>query len=121
MESKIITIDAKDKVLGRLASEVALHLRGKNNPSFERHNTDASSEVCVFNIDFLKFTGSKLDQKLYRRHTGYASGLKSSVLKKEMEKDSTGVFKKAVSGMLPKNKLKEQMLKKLKMFKQEIK
>lgn len=121
MESKVITIDAKDKVLGRLASEVALHLRGKNNPAFERNNINAGSEVCVFNVDFLKFTGNKLGQKLYRKHTGYAGGLKSSALQKEMEKDSTGVFRKAVSGMLPKNKLREQMLKKLKIFKQEIK
>lgn len=121
METKVKTIDAKDKVLGRLASEVALYLRGKNNPAFERNHIKAGSEVQVFNIDFIKVTGSKLKQKLYRKHTGYASGLKTSTLRKEMDKDSREVLQKAVSGMLPKNKLRPEMLKRLKIYNKEIK
>ncbi|MEK7453080.1 MAG: 50S ribosomal protein L13 [Patescibacteria group bacterium] len=121
-EKKTIkTIDAKDKILGRLASEIAWYLMGKDNPTFQRHNLDASNTVHVFNTDSMKFTGNKLEQKIYFKHSGRPGSLKKTTLGDIMEKDSTEVLKKAVNGMLPKNKLKPIMLKQLKMYNGEIK
>jgi len=119
--NKVKKIDAKDKVLGRLASEVVWYLMGKDDPSFERHNINASSEVYVFNTDLIKFTGNKLTQKMYYKHSGYPGGLKATPLEKLMEKDSTIVLEKAVFGMLPKNKLRPDLLKRLKLYSGEIK
>lgn len=118
--NKVKKIDAKDKVLGRLASEIARYLMGKDDPSFQRHNIDASSEVYVFNSDNIKFSGNKFEKKVYFRHSGYPGGLKSTNLEKMMEKDSREVLKKAINGMLPKNKLRPKMLKKLKIYKGDI-
>jgi len=114
------TIDAKGISLGRLASEVAYYLMGKDDPSYQRHNTDASKKVCVFNVDELKLTGNKKDQKVYFRYSGYPGGLKRTPISKVMEEDSREVLKKAIYGMLPKNKLREKMLKNLKMYNKEI-
>ncbi len=118
--SNVIKIDAKGKTLGRLASEVAFYLMGKNNPAYQRHNTDASSTVFVYNTDEIKVTGKKMKQKLYWRHSGYPGGIKSETLEKVMEKDSREAVKRAVYGMLPKNKLRERMLKKLKLYNKQI-
>lgn len=109
MEDKI---DATNKILGRLASEVALFLRGKNDPRFDpsRLNTN---KVVVFNTDKMSFTGKKVSQKLYRRHSGFHGGLKEESLAKLMMRDSRLVLRHAVTGMLPKNKLRSRMLKNL--------
>jgi large subunit ribosomal protein L13 len=119
-EKQIKKIDAKDVVLGRLATQVSMHLMGKDNPTYQRHNTDAGSVVYVFNVDQMKFTGDKFNQKIYHRHTGYPGGIRTRNLKEMMEIDSREVLKKAVFGMLPKNKLRPVMLKKLRIFTGEI-
>ena len=119
-KNKIKKIDAKDQILGRLASEIARYLMGKDDPAFQRHNIDASSEVYVFNADSIKFSGDKINKKIYFRHSGYPGGIKSTNLEKMMEKDSREVLKKAINGMLPKNKLRPKMLKKLRIYKGEI-
>ena len=119
-EKQIKKIDAKDIVLGRLATEVSMYLMGKDNPSYQRHNTDAGSTVYVFNVDKMKFTGDKLNKKLYHRHTGYPGGIRTRSLKEMMDIDSREVLKKAVFGMLPKNKLRPVMLKRLRIFAGEV-
>jgi large subunit ribosomal protein L13 len=119
MEKKTNIIDAKDKVLGRLAVEVCNLLRGRNKPGFLRYK-DTGEEVVVFNTDKIKVSGKKMKQKIYYRHSGYLGGLRANPLEKMLEKDSREVFRKAVFGMMPKNKLRNQMIKKLKMFKREI-
>jgi len=119
-ETKIKKIDAKDMVLGRLATQVALQLMGKDDPAYQRHNTDAGSDVYVFNVDQMKFTGNKLNNKIYYRHTGRPGGIRTRTLDEMMQKDSTEVLRKAVFGMLPKNKLRPVMLKKLRIFAGEM-
>ncbi|MBI3671555.1 50S ribosomal protein L13 [Candidatus Azambacteria bacterium] len=121
MKDNIKKIDASGRSLGRVASEVAWYLMGKDNPNFERHNTDASNTVYVFNIDSLKTTGKKLDQKVYYKHSGRPGSLKTKTMGELMENDSTKVLTMAVNGMLPKNKLRPKMLKKLKVYGGEIK
>ncbi len=120
-KDNIKKIDAKGKSLGRVATQVAFYLMGKDNPSFQRHNNDAGNIVYVYNSDFVKITGNKLKQKVYFRHSGYPGGIKSEVLEDMMEKDSREVLKKAIYGMLPKNKLRPEMLKRLKIYNEEIK
>lgn len=107
-----IVIDATDKAVGRVATEVAMALRGKNKPTFAP-NVDAGDFVTVQNASKLKFTGRKFVQKDYYRHTLYPGGLKTTSLKALFEKDPTEVVRKAVYGMLPKNKLRNEMLKRL--------
>jgi len=113
MERKIHTIDATNKVLGRLAVEIALLLRGKEKPDFAPYK-DIGDTVIVKNVDKLKFTGRKTKQKKYYRHSGYLGGLKEITLEKLFEKNPEEVLEKAVFGMLPKNKLREKMIKRLK-------
>ncbi|MEA1912435.1 MAG: 50S ribosomal protein L13 [candidate division WOR-3 bacterium] len=108
-------IDAKDKILGRLASRIAIILRGKHKPEFTPH-IDNGDFVIVINADKVRLTGKKVEQKLYRHHSGYLGGLKEIPLSKKMEKDPEGVIIHAVSGMLPKNKLGRKMIKKLKVY-----
>jgi len=108
-------IDAKDKTLGRLASRIAIILRGKHKPEFTPH-IDNGDFVIVINADKVRLTGKKVEQKLYRHHSGYPGGLKEIPLSKKMEKDPEGVIIHAVSGMLPKNKLGRKMIKKLKVY-----
>lgn len=112
-------IDASGKILGRLAVEIANLLRGRNKPSFVRHK-DMGDEVVVFNTDKIKSTGKKADQKMYHRYSGYPGGLKAIKLKDYMKKDSREVLRKAVMGMMPKNRLRNQMIKKLKLHKGEL-
>lgn len=109
-------IDADGKILGRLATEVALFLRGKKKIDFAPH-IDAGDFVVVVNADKIRVSGNKANQKIYYRHTGYPGGLKEIPYRKLFEKDSCQVLKKAVMGMLPKNKLRAQMIKRLKIFK----
>lgn len=106
------TIDATDKVLGRLAVEVSILLRGKHKPTWAP-NVDDGDTVVIENVDKIRVTGKKLDQKLYRKHTGYPGHLRETTLRERMVKDASGVFTDAVSGMLPKNKLRNEMLKRL--------
>jgi large subunit ribosomal protein L13 len=113
MERKNHTIDATDKVLGRLATEIAILLRGKQKPGFAPYK-DIGDFVTVKNIEKIRITGNKMEQKKYYRHSGYPGGLKEIPLRKFFEKDSAEVLKKAVWGMLPKNKLRKEQIKRLK-------
>jgi len=111
-------IDAKNKILGRLAVEIANLLRGKGKVDFVPY-LDKGDEVVVFNTDKVRVTGKKLKNKIYYRHSGYPGGLKETRLEEAMEKDSREVIRKAVYGMLPKNKLRNKLIKKLKLYRQE--
>ena len=110
--SETITIDATDRAPGRVATEVATTLRGKHKPDF-KPNVVGADRVKVVNTQKMKFTGKKLDQKEYIRHSGYPGGIKREPMKKVFEKDATEVLRKAVWNMLPKNKLRKEMMKKL--------
>ena len=116
---KIHTIDASDRPLGRLASLVALLLRGKMDASFERY-LSSKDVVRVFNMDKVKLTGNKREQKTYHHHSGYPGGLKTLFLKKMMVDDPGDVFMRAVYGMLPKNKLRAPAMKRLVVYRKEI-
>lgn len=113
MNRKTHTIDAKDKVLGRLATKVAVLLRGKHKPDFVPYK-DIGDFVVVKNVEKIKITGKKIDQKKFYRHSGYPGGFKEVSLKKIFEKRPGEVFKRAVYGMLPKNKLRPKQIKRLK-------
>lgn len=115
IERKWYVVDATDLTLGRLASEVAAILRGKNKPIFTPH-IDTGDNVIIVNAEKVKFTGKKLDQKLYRRHSEYTGGFKEITLKQMMEKKPEEVIRHAVKGMLPKNALGKNMLKKLHVY-----
>jgi large subunit ribosomal protein L13 len=116
IDRKWYLIDAKGMVLGRLASEVASILRGKNKPVFTP-NTDMGDYVVVINTDDMVLTGKKLDQKMYTYHTGYVGGLKQIKYSKLMAEKSDFVLLHAVKGMLPKNSLGRSMIKKLHIYK----
>lgn len=108
-------IDAKDKVLGRLATEIASRLRGKHKAEFAPH-MDNGDFIIVINADKIKVTGQKMTQKRYYRHTGYPSGLKETTLSDMLKTKPESVITKAVRGMLPKSALGFQMIKKLKVY-----
>jgi len=108
--------DAQDMPLGRLASQVAAVLRGKHKPTFTPH-VDTGDFVIIINSDKTILTGRKMEQKLYRRHTGFMGGLKEIPYKKYMAEKSDEAVYKAVKGMLPKNALGRAMLKKLRVYK----
>ena len=116
VERKWYLIDAEGLVLGRLASQIAMILRGKNKPTYTP-NTDLGDYVVVINTDKMVLTGKKLEQKLYRHHTGYAGHLKEVQYKDLMEKDSPKALELAVKGMMPKNNLGRKMLNKLHVYK----
>ncbi len=105
-------IDAKDQILGRLASQVAYRIRGKHNPLFTPH-VDMGDWVIVINADKVRLTGKKMDQKKYYRHSGYIGSIKSDTAKELFEKKPNEVVKKAIKGMLPKNRLGRKLGKKL--------
>ncbi|MCC6808629.1 MAG: 50S ribosomal protein L13 [Deltaproteobacteria bacterium] len=109
-------IDAKGKVLGKVASEAAALLRGKYNTSFDSHH-DTGDFVIVVNSEQLELTGKKWDDKVYYHHTGYVGGIKGLVAKKLHQKHPTAIIEKAVQGMLPKGPLGRQMLSKLFVYK----
>jgi len=115
IERKWYVIDAEGKVLGRLASEIAKILSGKNKPIYTPH-VDTGDFVIVINADKVQLTGNKLDKKYYRHHTGYPGGLKSIPYREMMDKKPEKVIELAVKGMLPKNKLGRKMFKKLKVY-----
>ena len=107
------TIDADGKVLGRLATQVAVLLRGKHKTDFAPYK-DEGDIVIIKNVEKLKFTGKKFDNKIYFRHTGYLGGLKQQTLKELYKRSPSEVLRKAVWGMLTKNKLRPRQIKRLK-------
>ena len=116
VERKWYVVDAEGIALGRLASRVASVLRGKNKPTFTP-NVDTGDFVIVINTDKVVLTGKKLEDKFYRYHTGYIGGLKEISYKKLMAEKSDLAVYEAVKGMLPKNSLGRDMIKKLRVYK----
>ena len=114
-ERKWFIVDAEGQTLGRLATTIATVIRGKNKVDFATH-MDNGDYVIVINADKFKVTGNKMNDKLYHRHTGYLGGLISTPLNKLLEKKPTRALEAAVSGMLPKNKLRKNMEMRLKLF-----
>ena len=114
-ERKWYVIDADGKVLRRLAAEVAKLLKGKHKPTYSTH-MDCGDHVIVINTDKMILTGNKMEDKIYRRHTGYIGNMKEIAAKDAMAKDSTNVLMLAVKGMLPKNTLGRKMLTKLRVY-----
>lgn len=108
-------VDATDKPLGRLASEIAKVLRGKHRPEYSPH-LSLGDHVIVVNADRVHLTGNKRQQKVYYSYSGYQSGLKMRTLQEVMDKDPGRVVRHAVKGMLPHNRLGRRMLKKLKVY-----
>lgn len=108
-------VDAQGKVLGRLASRIAMVLRGKNKPVFTPH-ADVGDFVVVVNAAQVRLTGNKLDNKMYYRHSGYMGGIKEISARHLLKKKPAEVLRHAVRGMLPKNSLGRQLLKKLKIY-----
>ena len=115
VERQWYVIDAEDLVLGRLASQIAMILRGKNKPTFTPH-ADAGDYVIVVNADKVRLTGKKLDDKTYHHHTGYAGGLKELSYRVLMARKPEFVVEKAVRGMLPHGPLGYAMIKKLHVY-----
>ena len=115
VDRKWLVIDASGKTLGRLATEVAKLLRGKHKPTYTPF-VDTGDYVIVINASEMVLTGNKLDQKMYRYHTGYAGGLKETTYRNLMNNKPEKALEVAVKGMLPKNSLGRQMFKKLKVY-----
>ena len=115
IERKWYVVDADGKTLGRLASEVAKVLRGKNKPTFTPH-IDTGDYVIVVNAEKIKVTGKKLDQKIYYHHSDYVGGMKETTLKEMLAKHPERVIEFAVKGMLPKGPLGRQMFTKLHVY-----
>ena len=110
-----VVIDAADEVLGRLASQIAKILRGKNKPSYTPH-VDCGDYVIVINADKVKLTGKKMTDKVYVRHTGYPGGQRFATPADYLQKRPTFVLEKAVRGMLPKNRLGDAIFRNLKVY-----
>jgi large subunit ribosomal protein L13 len=108
-------IDATDKTLGRLATEVSRLLHGKHKPIFATH-MDTGDFVIIINAEKIRVTGNKLDQKRYYWHSGYPGGITSRTLREQLDRYPDRVIRTAVRGMLPKNRLGRQMIKKLKVY-----
>ena len=115
VERKWYVVDASDLVLGRLATRIATYLRGKHKPIFTPH-VDTGDFVVVVNAGKVRFTGRKLDQKVYYRHSNYPGGLRAETAKNLLSRRPEQVLVNAVHGMLPKNRLGRQMIKKLKVY-----
>jgi len=115
VDRKWYLVDAEDKILGRLATEIATRLRGKHKPQFTPH-ADTGDFIVVVNAEKIALSGKKWDKKIYYRHTGYIGGLKEISARKLMEKKPEDVLRFAVRGMLPKNSLGRRQLKKLKIY-----
>lgn len=115
IERKWYVVDAEGQTLGRLASQVASVLRGKNKPTYTP-SMDTGDYVIVVNADKIKVTGKKLDQKIYYRHSDYVGGMKETTLKELLAKKPEDVINFAVKGMLPKGPLGRQMFKKLHVY-----
>ncbi len=115
IERKWHLVDAEGKILGRLASRIAQILSGKDKPIYTPH-LDVGDFVVVINAEKVKVTGGKEEKKIYYRHTGYPGGLKERTYEELLSKKPQDIIRKAVRGMLPKNKLRRQMFKKLKVY-----
>ena len=115
IERKWYVIDAEGMVLGRLATRVATILRGKHKPIYTPH-VDTGDHVIIINADKVVLTGKKLDQKIYRRHSGYIGGLKETPYREMMEKKPELVVSEAIRGMVPHNALGRKMMKKLRVY-----
>ena len=115
IERKWYVVDATGHTLGRLTSEIAKILRGKNKPTYTPH-IDTGDYVIVVNADKIKVTGKKMDQKIYYRHSDYVGGMKETTLKEMMNKKPEDVITLAVKGMLPKGPLGRSMIKKLHVY-----
>jgi large subunit ribosomal protein L13 len=108
-------VDAEGQTLGRLATRIADTLRGKDKPQYTPH-VDTGDFVVVVNAEKIAVTGNKLEEKMYHRHSGYPGGLKSRPLRDELERRPTEVIRKAVKGMLPRNRLGRAQIRKLKIY-----
>jgi len=115
VERRWYVVDAEGQTLGRLATEIARLLRGKNKPQYTPH-VDTGDFVVVVNAEKVVVTGKKAEQKVYRRHSGYPGGLKETSYEQMMERRPTEILRKAVKGMMPKNRLARQQLRKLKIY-----
>jgi large subunit ribosomal protein L13 len=115
VERKWYVVDAEGQTLGRLATEIATVLRGKNKPQYTPH-VDTGDFVVVVNAEKVVVTGRKAEQKVYRRHSGYPGGLKETSYEQMMERRPTEILRRAVKGMMPKNRLARQQLRKLKIY-----
>jgi len=111
-------IDARDQILGRMCSRIAQILIGKHKPYFTSH-LDCGDYVVVINSDQIKVTGRKAAQKTYYHHSNYPGGLKTITFEKQLQKDSRKIIERAIKNMLPKNKLQEPRLRRLKVFKDD--
>lgn len=108
-------VDVDGAVLGRIASKIAARLRGKHNPLYTPH-TDTGDSIIVLNAEKIQLTGKKWEKKTYYRHSGYMGGLKSITAEKLLEKCPEDIIRIAVKGMLPKNRLGRQLIKKLRVY-----
>ena len=108
-------VDATDKVLGRLATEIATRLRGKHKPEYTPH-VDTGDHIVIVNAAKIRVTGDKINQKKYYRHSGYPGGIKETALSDELENNPERVIERAVKGMLPKNSLGRAMFRKLRVY-----
>lgn len=115
IERKWYIIDAADKPLGRVAAEAAKLLRGKHKPTFTP-NLDVGDHVIILNCSQVILTGKKLDQKIYRHHSGYIGGMKETTAREMLAKSPEKMMMLAIKGMLPKNSLGRQMLKKVRVY-----
>jgi len=112
---KWIVVDAENQVLGRLASQIAVRIRGKHLPTFTPH-VDLGEFVVVVNADKIKLTGDKWNQKTYYRYSGYMGGVKATAARKLIQEKPERMIRLAVWGMLPKNRLGRKLIKKLKVY-----
>ena len=108
-------VDATDKVLGRLATQIATRLRGKHKPEYTPH-VDTGDHIVIVNAAKIRVTGDKINQKKYYRHSGYPGGIKETVLSDELKNNPERVIERAVKGMLPKNSLGRAMFRKLRVY-----
>ena len=115
VERKWWVVDATDQTLGRLATQIATTLRGKDKPQYTPH-VDTGDFVVVLNSEKINIKGNKASDKMYYRHTGFFGGLKETTYKEMLDKDPGFIIQNAVQGMLPKNKLSNQIIKKLKVY-----
>ena len=115
VERRWYLVDAEGKTLGRLATQIADMLRGKGKPEYTPH-VDTGDFVVVVNAEKIAVTGKKLDNKMYHRHSGYPGGLRSRTLREELHRRPTEVLRKAVKGMLPRNRLARAQINKLKIY-----
>jgi large subunit ribosomal protein L13 len=115
IERRWYVVDADGQILGRLATQIAETLRGKGKPQYTPH-VDSGDFVVVVNAEKIAVTGNKLEEKMYHRHSGYPGGLRSRPLRDELQRRPTEVIRKAVKGMLPRNRLGRAQIRKLKIY-----